>query len=99
LTQKGQGFVWDAKCEESFQEFKRGLTSAPILILPNAHESFVVYCNAYKMGLGGVLMQSSGCGLCLEAVESSWEELFDSYFGIVGSCVCVEDLEALLVWI
>lgn len=30
---------------------------APILILTNAKEPFVVYYDAYKMGLGGVLMQ------------------------------------------
>ena len=29
-----------------------------MLILPNPKESFVVYCDASKMGLGGVLMQS-----------------------------------------
>jgi hypothetical protein len=37
---------------------KRRLTSAPVLILPNPKESFVVYCDASKMGLGGVLMQN-----------------------------------------
>ncbi|GAU48856.1 hypothetical protein TSUD_288630 [Trifolium subterraneum] len=30
---------------------------APVLILPDAKESFVVYCDASKLGLGGVLMQ------------------------------------------
>jgi len=30
----------------------------PVLILPNPKESFVVYCDASKMGLGGVLMQN-----------------------------------------
>jgi hypothetical protein len=29
-----------------------------VLILPNPKESFVVYCDASKMGLGGVLMQN-----------------------------------------
>ena len=29
-----------------------------MLILPNPKESFVVYCDASKMGLGGVLMQN-----------------------------------------
>jgi len=29
-----------------------------VLILPNSKESFVVYCDASKMGLGGVLMQN-----------------------------------------
>jgi len=57
LTQKGQAYVWDAKCEKSFQDLKKRLTSALVLILPNLKESFVVYCDASKMGLGGVLMQ------------------------------------------
>jgi len=45
-------------CEKSFQELKKRLTSAPVLILPNLKELFVVYCDASKMGLGGVLMQN-----------------------------------------
>ncbi|GAU35775.1 hypothetical protein TSUD_61360 [Trifolium subterraneum] len=57
LTRKDQVFVWDEKCEKSFQELKRKLTTAPVLILPDAKESFVVYCDASKLGLGGVLMQ------------------------------------------
>ena len=58
LTWKGQAFVCDAKCEASFQELKRRLTSALVLVLPNASEPFVVYCDASLMGLGGVLMQN-----------------------------------------
>nr|KYP37706.1 Retrovirus-related Pol polyprotein from transposon 17.6 [Cajanus cajan] len=57
LTRKNQPFVWDSKCEENFQELKRRLTSAPILVLPDPNETVVVYCDASKMGLGGVLMQ------------------------------------------
>jgi len=30
----------------------------PVLILSNPKESFVVYCDALKMGLNGVLMQN-----------------------------------------
>ncbi|MCI83709.1 ABC transporter C family member 12-like, partial [Trifolium medium] len=44
-------------CEESIQELKKRLTTAPVLTLPDASEPFVVYCDASKMGLGGVLMQ------------------------------------------
>jgi hypothetical protein len=58
LTRKGQAFVWDSLCEKSFQELKRRLTTAPVLILPKANEPFVVYCDASLMGLGGVLMQN-----------------------------------------
>jgi len=50
LTRKGQTYVRDAKCEKSFQELKKRLTSAPMLIFLNPKESFVVYCDASKRG-------------------------------------------------
>jgi len=58
LTRKGQAYVWDATCEKNFQELKKRLTSAPMLIFPNPNVSFVVYCDASKMGLDGVLMKN-----------------------------------------
>jgi len=58
LTRKGQAYVWDAKCEKSFLELKKRLTSTLVLILSNSKESFVVYCDASKMSLGGVLMHN-----------------------------------------
>ncbi|XP_050889253.1 uncharacterized mitochondrial protein AtMg00860-like [Lathyrus oleraceus] len=58
LTCKRAAFVWDVRCEESFLELKKRLTTAPILIFPNLEEPFMVYCDASKMGLGGVLMQN-----------------------------------------
>jgi hypothetical protein len=60
LTQlmcKGKTFVWDVHCENSFNELKKRLTTAPVLILPKPDEPFVVYCDASKLGLGDVLMQ------------------------------------------
>ena len=56
LTCKGKSFAWDVHCE-NFYELKKRLTTAPILILPKSDEPFVVYCDASKLGLGGVLMQ------------------------------------------
>ena len=35
LTRKEVKFEWDDGCEEAFQELKRRLTSAPILIVPD----------------------------------------------------------------
>lgn len=58
LTQKGQAYVWDVQCEESFQELKKRLTTAPMLTFPNVRKSFIVYYDVSKMGLGGVLMQN-----------------------------------------
>ena len=58
LTRKGQAFVWDTQCEHSFQTLKKKLTTTLVLVLPKLREPFEVYCDASKMGLGGVLMQS-----------------------------------------
>nr|XP_027121946.1 uncharacterized protein LOC113738868 [Coffea arabica] len=58
LTKKNGRFVWDTRCETSFQELKRRLTRAPVLALPNGKDSFTVYTDASKEGLGCVLMQN-----------------------------------------
>ncbi|WMV32427.1 hypothetical protein MTR67_025812 [Solanum verrucosum] len=45
LTQKKAKFIWSKSCEKSFQELKDRLTSAPVLILPEGTDGFVVYCD------------------------------------------------------
>ena len=57
LLKKDKKFEWTQKCEDSFQELKKRLTSAPILIMPDVTKSFDVYCDASCLGLGCVLMQ------------------------------------------
>jgi len=57
LTRKGAAFVWDVQCEDSFQELKKRLTTAPVLILQNSSKPFVCYYDASSRELGGVLMQ------------------------------------------
>ena len=49
--------MWDVQCANSFNELKQRLTTTLVLILPKSDEPFVVYCDASKLGLGGVLMQ------------------------------------------
>ena len=58
MTRKGVKFEWDDRCEEAFQELKRRLTLAPILIVPDRGQGYTVYCDASRAGLGCVLMQS-----------------------------------------
>ena len=58
LTWKEVKFDWDDKCEEAFQELKRRLTTASILIVPDRGQGYTVYCDASRAGLGCVLMQS-----------------------------------------
>ena len=58
LTWKEVKFDWNDRCEEAFQELKRRLTPAPILIVPDRGQGYTVYCDASRAGLGCVLMQS-----------------------------------------
>ncbi|KAL0551590.1 hypothetical protein IC582_010679 [Cucumis melo] len=57
LTRKGAPFVWSKACEESFQNLKQKLVTAPVLTVPDGSGSFVIYSDASKKGLGCVLMQ------------------------------------------
>ena len=58
LTRKKVKFDWDDQWEEAFQELKRRLTTASILIVPDRGQGYTVYCDASRAGLGCVLMQS-----------------------------------------
>ena len=58
LTRKEVKFDWDDRCEEAFQELRRRLTTAPILIVPDRGQGYTVYCGASKTRLGCVFMQS-----------------------------------------
>ncbi|KAL6311769.1 hypothetical protein AAG906_022856 [Vitis piasezkii] len=53
----GLAGYYEGLCEESFQELKRRLTTAPVLITPISGERYTVYCDASRNGLGCVLMQ------------------------------------------
>ncbi|KAL0549065.1 hypothetical protein IC582_013545 [Cucumis melo] len=57
LTRKGAPFVWSKACEDSFQNLKQKLVTAPVLTVPNGSGSFVIYSDASKKGLGCVFMQ------------------------------------------
>ncbi|KAL0405617.1 UNVERIFIED_CONTAM: Transposon Tf2-11 polyprotein [Sesamum latifolium] len=57
LLKKNAPFKWNNMCDQSFEELKKRLTSAPILALPSGSGGYVVYTDASKLGLGCVLMQ------------------------------------------
>ena len=57
LLEKNAKFVWTKQCQDSFEELKKRLTSAPVVILPDLTNSFSIYCDASRQVLGGVLMQ------------------------------------------
>jgi hypothetical protein len=57
LLAKKVEFKWTPARQESFETLKKKLTTSPILILPDVHKPFSVYCDASYTGLGCVLMQ------------------------------------------
>ena len=58
LTRKDVKYDLVDACQRSFEELKGRLTSAPILAFSNGREGFVVYSDAFRQGLGCVLMQN-----------------------------------------
>ena len=58
LIRKYVKYDWVDTCQQSFEELKGRLTSAPILALPNGRDGFVVYSDASRQGLGCVLIQN-----------------------------------------
>jgi hypothetical protein len=57
LLVKKVEFKWTPACQESFEMLKQKLTTAPLLVLPDVHKPFSVYCEASYTVLGCVSMQ------------------------------------------
>jgi hypothetical protein len=57
LLAKKVEFKWTPACQESCEKLKQKLTTTPVLVLPDVHKSFSVYCDASYTELGCVLMQ------------------------------------------
>ena len=50
-------FIWDEQCEAAFQQLKQGLMQSPILATADFDLPFVVYTDASRYALGGILGQ------------------------------------------
>jgi hypothetical protein len=48
LLKKNKTFEWTDECQTSFEELKKRLTSAPVLILPDLTKKFDIYCDASR---------------------------------------------------
>jgi hypothetical protein len=51
LLEKDKQFHWTSACESSFQELKKRLTTAPVLVMSNMEKPFSIYCDASGQGL------------------------------------------------
>jgi hypothetical protein len=57
LLEEDKQFEWTPACKAGFQDLKKRLTSASILVMPDMEKSFSIYCDASGQGLRCVLMQ------------------------------------------
>ncbi|RVW24370.1 Retrovirus-related Pol polyprotein from transposon 17.6 [Vitis vinifera] len=55
LLVKDAKFIWDDRCQRSFEELKLFLTTAPIVRAPNWQLPFEVMCDASDFAIGAVL--------------------------------------------
>lgn len=54
LTKK-EGFHWNSRTPEAFENIKKAVTTAPILMLPDLNIVFELECDASGKGVGAVL--------------------------------------------
>ena len=57
LLAKDAKFIWDERCQNSFDQLKQFLTTAPIVRAPNWQLPFEVMCDASDFAVGAVLVQ------------------------------------------
>jgi hypothetical protein len=57
LLEKNKAFEWTVECQAIFEELRKHLTSALVLVLLDLTKKFDIYCDTSHEGLGYVLMQ------------------------------------------
>jgi hypothetical protein len=60
LTKKDVAFVWNQNCQRVFDNLKRALVEAPILVRPDFEEPFCLYVDWSTKGVGAILSQKEG---------------------------------------
>ena len=57
LTEHSAEFRWTSQCQDSFEELRRKLVSAPILAFPDFRKEFILDTDASDSGIAAVLAQ------------------------------------------
>ena len=62
LLKKGTKFIWSDACNKSFQKVIKYLISDPILCMYNPNKQCLLFTDASRIGIAGVLMQQQDSG-------------------------------------
>lgn len=57
ITRKKVKFLWDDKCQESFEKLKANLAPSKLLQYPYFEKKFIITVEEFKIGCGAVLSQ------------------------------------------
>ena len=60
LLKKWKGFQWTEECEKAFQDLKKYLVQAPILLAPEINEDLFMYLLVSKHAVSVVLLRDQG---------------------------------------
>ena len=63
MLKKGIDIKWTSEAKHSFEEIKRSLTQAPVLINPDFSKEFLVFTFASENIIAGVLLQKGQQGI------------------------------------
>jgi hypothetical protein len=57
LLEKSKTSEWTVECQASYEELKKCLTLAPVLVLLDLTKKLDIYCDTSRRGLGCILIQ------------------------------------------
>ena len=57
ITRKGIPFYWGEEQQKAFEDIKKDVTNAPVLLMPNSTGHFVLVSDTSKIGCGAALYQ------------------------------------------
>ena len=92
LTRKGEAFVWDECCRQSFEKLKLSLCSDPVLRLPDWEKEFHIHTDWSIEAIGAVLSQRDDSTGMLMPVAYAGRVLSDCesrYPPVEGECLAI----------
>lgn len=100
LTRNDKKWEWLKEREESFQELKKRFITAHVLTLSSGTESFVVYSDASRKGVGCVLMQHKKVIAYTSRQLKTHKVNYQVHDLEIGRCdVCPKGMETLPLWV